>query len=546
MEKRTLLAVVLSLLVLYVYGALSPKPNQADISQISDNKELADYSETSSTALDGQLLLDVPPLPAPSPSVSEEKFNEIENDKLIARFSNIGGNLKEVVIKRFDRTLPIKNILNVSGYEAAGFQLREAGAGKVVYDITVDGLIIKKIYYFSEDGYVIDIGVEFSNASDMSKVIPLSLDAYVVDMSSLDKSQNQQTNMLFEYSANTGVEIVRKKGLTKFSSKEDQIVPGAIEWMGFRDQYFCAIVKPEFTTQAYSFKSIDEKRLKAAMQTDRLILNPGDKIKFEAKVYYGPQDMALLKKHDPSFAKIVNFSVGGFFDIMAFGLTDPIAKVMHRLLGLFYRIIPNWGLAIIFLAVTVYSLTYPLTLKSLNSMKKMQVLQPELLKIKERHKNNPQKMQQETMEFYKKHKFNPFGGCLPMLAQMPLFVSLYQLLWRSFEFKGANFLWIKDLSEPDRLFLLPFKLPVLGNEFNLLPILYAILMFIQQKFSSKNMPSTGDQTQADIQKMMSRFLPVFLGIVFYKFASGLTLYFTVYFALTTITQWKMSKSQKAA
>jgi YidC/Oxa1 family membrane protein insertase len=126
---------------------------------------------------------------------------------------------------------------------------------------------------------------------------------------------------------------------------------------------------------------------------------------------------------------------------------------------------------------------------------------------------------------------------------MPVFIGLYQVLWRSVSFKGAKFLWIKDLSEPDRLFLLPFNIPFLGNEFNVLPFVMMGVMFIQQKLSSKNMVVV-DPSQAAQQKMMATIMPVFLGVIFYKFASGLTLYFTMFYCFSTFTQWKLSKDIK--
>ena len=144
------------------------------------------------------------------------------------------------------------------------------------------------------------------------------------------------------------------------------------------------------------------------------------------------------------------------------------------------------------------------------------------------------------MELYREQRINPLGGCLPFFFQMPVFIGLYQVLWRDVSFKGAHFLWIKDLTLPDRLFIFPYNLPFIGNEFNLLPILYGIAMFFQQRFSVKNMAG-GDPQQVEIQKMMTKIFPFMLIFLFYKFASGLTLYFTVYFVFTTFTQWKISK-----
>lgn len=177
-------------------------------------------------------------------------------------------------------------------------------------------------------------------------------------------------------------------------------------------------------------------------------------------------------------------------------------------------------------------------------MKKMQALQPKIAAVKDKYKNNPQKMNSEMMELYKNHKINPLGGCLPIVLQMPVFIGLYQVLWRSVSLKGASFLWIKDLSEPDRLLVFQNTIPLLENDLNLLPIIMIVVMFFQQKLTSANMVIT-DPAQATQQKMMGIMMPLFMGVVFYKFASGLTLYFTMFYLLSTLTQWKMSKGPKA-
>ena len=128
-----------------------------------------------------------------------------------------------------------------------------------------------------------------------------------------------------------------------------------------------------------------------------------------------------------------------------------------------------------------------------------------------------------------------------MFLQMPIFIGLYQALWRDVSFKGAKFLWIKDLSAPDRLFHLPFTIPIVKSEYlNILPLLMVFIMMFQQKLSTKNMAVT-DPNQRAQQKMMSLFFPILLGFIFYTFASGLTLYFTMFYLLSIITQLKMSK-----
>jgi len=133
------------------------------------------------------------------------------------------------------------------------------------------------------------------------------------------------------------------------------------------------------------------------------------------------------------------------------------------------------------------------------------------------------------------------GGCFPILLQMPIFISLYQALIRSIELKGASFLWIKDLSEPDKAFMLPFNLPVLGNYVNILPILMALAMLAQQKMSAPKSKAGSDAMQQQ-QKMMTIFMPVMLGLIFYSLPSGLVLYWFTNTLLMLFHQVRISKS----
>ena len=159
----------------------------------------------------------------------------------------------------------------------------------------------------------------------------------------------------------------------------------------------------------------------------------------------------------------------------------------------------------------------------MNSMKQMQTLQPKIEELRNIYKDNPQKLNKEIMELYRQHKVNPLGGCLPIVLQMPIFFALYQALMRSVALKGAKFLWIKDLSAPDRLFILPTSLPILGNEINILPILMAVGMFIQQKISA----GATSSASAEQQKLMMALFPLLFGFIFYHMPSGLVLYWFI-------------------
>jgi YidC/Oxa1 family membrane protein insertase len=221
-----------------------------------------------------------------------------------------------------------------------------------------------------------------------------------------------------------------------------------------------------------------------------------------------------------------------------FGWFDVIAKPTLWLLNMFYSFCRNYGISIILVTILFKGAFWPISQKGLKSMKNMQKLQPKMVKIKEKYKSDPTKMNQEVMSLYKTYKVNPLGGCLPMVLQIPVFFALYKVLLQSIELRHAPFmLWITDLSAPDRLWI-GFDLPYLGG----LPVLTLLMgasMFLQQKLS----PTTADPTQAKI--MM--FLPVVFTFMFLNFASGLVLYWFINNLLSILQQVLINReSNKSA
>jgi len=222
---------------------------------------------------------------------------------------------------------------------------------------------------------------------------------------------------------------------------------------------------------------------------------------------------------------------------MEFGMFAPICKFLLWVLNFIHDILwpHNYGVAIILLTVIIRVLFWPITHKGTESMRRMQDIQPLMKEIREKHKDNPQKQQQAMMGLYKEHKVNPIGGCLPMLIQLPVFFALFVVLRSAIELRFASFLWIRDLSEPENLFsnVLPIGL-------NILPIIMAVTMVWQQKLT----PTTADPRQA---KMM-QFMPVMMLFLFYTFAAGLVLYWTVSQCLMIVQQmlYQQRKDRKTA
>ena len=200
---------------------------------------------------------------------------------------------------------------------------------------------------------------------------------------------------------------------------------------------------------------------------------------------------------------------------MQFGFFRWFCKPLVATLNFFYKVIPNYGVAVILLTILVRIIFWPLTHKSTLSMRRMQELQPELKALQALHKENPQKLQKETWAIYKKNKVNPMSSCLPMLVQIPVFIALFTVLRSAVELRYAPFLWISDLSEPENLFagMLPIAI-------NILPVLMAGTMALQSYLT----PTAGDPQQ---QKMMMIMMPIMMLFMFYTFPSALSLYWTV-------------------
>lgn len=541
-EKRLLLAMLLSFVLLYVWTGITA-PRGKNMGSIKNTQHV-----------DNSYVANKEPHPPSPPALNEsitETIQTIESDLLTAHFSDIGGSLKKIVVKQFDQLLPLTNYAGIENYENSPFRLTETGKNFIKYELEADGLKIEKSYRFSETEYIVEAEIKITNISEMSKQENFRLDNFKIDTSA-EHLVNNQSAMLLEYSVYENNVINRKHNAIKFNINENKKYNENVQWFGFRDQYFCAISKPNYNLKEYFVRSLSERELLLGGETGTLQLDPQKQILFDSLIYAGPQDTNILKSYGHSFEKIITYSMGGFFDIMSFGLTDPIVKALLPIMKSLHKIIPSWGVIIILIAFAVYAITFPITRKTMVNMKetqkRMQVIQPEIAKLRERYSNDHTKLNKALMELYKKHNFNPLsslGGCLPLILQMPVFISLYQLLWRTYYFKGASFLWMKDLSLPDRLFILPFNLPILGNEFNILPLYYAFIMVVQQKLQAKNMVIS-DPAQAQAQKMMSKIFPVMFAVLFYKFSSGLTMYFCVYFTLNAVTQWYVTKDEGKA
>ena len=324
-----------------------------------------------------------------------------------------------------------------------------------------------------------------------------------------------------------GMVALRDGSLTHKEAKDidKQITEtGTFTWFGYQDNYFLeALVPWEPLQTSLRMDAPQPGVTKITLVNPPLKLDPMQKASINYKSYLGPKKLGILRPLGLELDKAINF---GWFDV--------IGKPLLWFLNFIYGLVGNYGVAIILLTVLIKILFWPLTQKSYKSMKAMQKLQPQMAKLREKYKDNKEKLNQEMMGLYKTYKVNPFGGCLPMVIQIPVFFALYRVLTNSIAIRHAPFmLWINDLSAPDRLNV-GFHIPYTGG-FPVLTLLMGASMFMQQKMT----PTTGDPTQAKLMLMM----PVVFTFMFINFPAGLVLYWLTNNILSIGQQYLINKSK---
>jgi YidC/Oxa1 family membrane protein insertase len=345
-------------------------------------------------------------------------------------------------------------------------------------------------------------------------------------------------------------------GCAMFRSKITERLPvvinvgheGEIDWAGVKNKFFVQLLAPKGAADGLALQAKrivpesetpDESRtwqqsatleeVSGALCFKKVSIAPGSSVTRTASYYVGPKKHSLLKPLGNKQEEVMEF---GFF--------SPLSKILLTTLNAIYGVVRNYGLAVILLTILVRLVFWPITHKSTESMKKMQELQPEIKKVREKHKDKPQKMNQEIMALYKENKVNPMAGCLPVLVQIPVFIALFTVLRSAVELRFASFLWIKDLSEPEGLFagtaFFAMMPSFLKGGLNILPIFMTGTMIWQQKLT----PSGGDPQQ---QKMMT-LMPIMFFFIFYNMASALVLYWSVSQCLS-IVQLLLQRRKKS-
>ncbi|OPY75108.1 MAG: Membrane protein insertase YidC [Syntrophorhabdus sp. PtaU1.Bin153] len=515
MEKRTMIALGLTIVLLFVFQMyFTPKQQPAQ------NAPAKKVDETGAVQTK-------PTAPAQAENKKPTLRVLAETPLLRVTFSDLGGGIESVKLQRYRETVkkdstekelvedikPYTYLPRISKIEngqtiddgtyfkpdKTAVTVRDQPETLIFAGSLTDGKRIRKIYTLYPDRYTIDMRVEVE-ATDKDTAL---MDFAVIS------GKNQNTYVFKGPFTYNGKEFQQIEKL-----KKDIQVDRNYKYAGLDDGFFAFIWIPG-----------DESKFPLTItktETDVPILRSTiDKGMLSGRLYFGPKQTDALKALNVNAQKIIDF---GWFDI--------IAKPLILGMNLSNKVTHNYGIDIILLTILIKIIFYPLTAKSYKSMKEMQKMQPIIVKLKEKYKDDRQKLNQEMMELYKQKGVNPMGGCLPMIIQIPVFFALYKALSGAIELRHAPFMfWINDLSAPEDLYTMTvagFALPM-----RLLPLVMGITQVIQQKMT----PTSVDP----LQEKMMLIMPIFFTFLFWGFPSGLVLYWLVNNVISIAQQYYINK-----
>ncbi|MCM8820434.1 MAG: membrane protein insertase YidC [Candidatus Omnitrophica bacterium] len=510
-EVRFIIAVALAVIIIVIFGR-----GRAPQQPVQPQPQSAPQSISTEKASPEQNLI---------PGLSPEKAGEektYENNRYLIKYSTDGGMIKSIGIKEYTKrdetalnifdgsdllhTYSLENLEDA--YKPYSYVEKENS----IYLQTIKGnILIEKELSIPSELHTFKSTVKISNRGKE----PEHLKSYILSAGTLNISHSQMKSRGDREFSPPEILIKINGNIQKVNparTKKSAIYENT-EWIALKQRYGLVFLRPSSPLKGFVTFSTDNS-VKTGFLYDDLEILPGETENIELSFYAGPSDYFIAKDE----IKEKEIFGTGFFSAMGRFLFN----------GLYYihKVVPNWGWAIIILTLIIKAVFFPLTLKSLRSMKALQKLRPYLQDIQKKYKNNPQQMQKELMNLYKEYKINPFGGCLPMFVQFPIFIGFFIALRNSVFLRGAPFiLWVKDLSVPDTI------VRIAGFPLNLLPLIMAATSFLQQKLTPQE-PS---------QKAMTYMMPVIFLVLFYNFSSGLLLYWTTMNLAGLVEQYYVHK-----
>ena len=411
-------------------------------------------------------------------------------------------------------TAMVKSVALAAGQDLAELKLEA---------VSTDGVKVSKTYLFRRGSHLIEIRQDIVNGSSN----PLETQAYF-QITRDNNSPPGDSAMMQTY---TGAAVYTEKEKFQKIAFSD-IEKGKADFPKTPDNGWVAIIQHYFTTALLPIQKqrelymdkLDGNLYRVGVKLPLAAIAPGASASVSVPLYSGPNDQDKLKAISPGLELVVDY-----------GWLTVIAAPLFWVLQLFHGWVGNWGVAIILLTLALKLLFFPLSAASYRSMAKMKLVTPRLTKLREQYGDDRIKLNQAMMEMYKQEKINPLGGCLPIVVQIPVFISLYWVLLSSVELRHAPWLWIQDLAAPDAGF---FTIPGIDMPVGILPI----AMMISMVFQTKMNPVPPDPVQAKVMMIM----PFVFGVMFFFFPAGLVLYWLVNNVLSIAQQYQITRMVEGA
>jgi YidC/Oxa1 family membrane protein insertase len=496
----------------------------------------------------------------PVPSFAE-KIETLRNSDVELRLTNRGGGIKEAVLLRQIAEKGQRVVLNSAQNTPIGAIIEQPSSptlpefttsarsdSAVQFEHTsAEQLVVRKKFFFQEspenkDNYVIEMDVDVENRGTN----PYQSADYFVALGSAapihPKDYPTYTRLAWcidgrakgidagWFSSSGGFLGVGQRAARPYYQEN---IAGA-EWVAVSNQFFTTLMAP-LTAKAtgvwgrgFDIERLPDQKLlgiEGALGMPGFQLPPGQTYSARFEIYAGPKLYHRLAQLPHNEAEIMNF---GMFKI--------VCQFLLNFMNLLHSWLHDYGLAILALTTVVKLTLWPIQNKANRSMQRMALLSPKMQELKDKYKDDPTRMNQELMKLYKQYGINPVGGCLPMMIQIPIFFGLFTMLGQAVELRNAKFLWVKDLSQPDTLFVIPGMgwVPILGIvgvglAVNILPI----LMGATQVWLMRMTPKTGDPTQ----RRLMMFMPLIFLFFCYNFAAALALYYTAQNLFSILQFW---------
>ncbi len=576
MEKRTLLAVVLSVIVIsgsyFVQSWLfpptaTPKPAQTTSQTIEQPK-----ADVPAAGSDQPSAAPIQAANVEDAAVAEERL-VVETDLVRVELTNRGGDVVSYKLKKHQDKGDFVEMVLPAKDESHAFSLAFGGVGAArvedlfhvrrISDTAVEfyrdfavpapgsgsptSFRLTKRYEFKPGEYLFELSVTVDGGYN---VAPLDFagSAYTLEFGPqigpkfTKLTQNYEYRRYYSYAnGKRKTEKVKANSLTTITSR--------VSWVSIAGKYFTLIAVPDATQYEIGFSS---QPVPGISETSRMFLTrpaiKNSKTTDVFRFYLGPKTQKALAVYDTpedNAYKLRDMNLGAAVDTS--GILGPLEAVMKWFMMMFYKVIPNYGIAIILLTILVKLVMFPLTKKGSESTLRMQALAPKIKEIQDKYKDNPTKMNAEMAELYKREGYNPMSGCLPLLIQIPIFFAMYNLFNNHFDLRGAMFIpgWIPDLSIPETIWnFSPVRIPILGwSDLRLLPFVYLFSQLLYGKVTQ-----TPDQQGNAQMKMMLYVMPIMFFFILYDVPAGLLIYWIMSNVLTLVQQVAINKylAQKKA